>query len=181
MFVRYRPNYQKILEAIVFVSGKHPGRGFHHILKTLYYADKFHLQKYGRPILGDTYVKMPFGPVGSITYDILKMSDYLPSEIADQAEAALQTSRDKVPRVNARRSAELSLFSESDLMCLGEALAFCDDIPFPDLTELTHQEQAWLQAEMHKEMDYELMVDDDIEHRGDLLTHIRETSTTIAL
>ncbi|WP_045223010.1 Panacea domain-containing protein [Desulfonatronum thioautotrophicum] len=181
MRIRYRPNYQKILEAIIFVSEKHPGRGFHHILKALYYADKYHLQQFGRPILGDAYVKMPFGPVGSITYDILKMSDYLPSEIAEQAEAALKVSRNKVPRVNAKRSPELSLFSQSDLMCLDEALAFCDKIPFLDLTELTHQEQAWLQAEMHKEMDYELMIDDEIEHRADLLMHIRETSATIAL
>lgn len=55
MRVKYQPNIGKIVEALVWIANRKAHQGFHFILKTLFYADKFHLQRYGRPILGDTY------------------------------------------------------------------------------------------------------------------------------
>src|SRR3989338_4477130 len=41
------------------------------ICKLLYYADKEHLIKYGKPVLWDTYIHMDNGPVPSKSPDIL--------------------------------------------------------------------------------------------------------------
>jgi uncharacterized phage-associated protein len=38
----------------------------------MYFADRKHLEKYGRFICGDSYVAMKHGPVPSEIYDILK-------------------------------------------------------------------------------------------------------------
>lgn len=42
------------------------------LLKLMYFSDKLHLIKYGRTITGDHFVAMPLGPLGSITYDVMK-------------------------------------------------------------------------------------------------------------
>ncbi len=182
MKVKYRPNYEKILEAVVYIARKFPGCGFHHILKVLFYADKFHLQKYGQPILGDSYIKMSAGPVGSYAYDILKQSDFLPTQYGIEAGKALAVDRSSgMPSVQAKRDADMQWFSESDVECLHEALRYCEGMGFHDLCQATHQEPAWLQASINQEMDYELFLDEDVEHREELLEYIRETSQTIAL
>jgi uncharacterized phage-associated protein len=41
-------------------------------LKLLWLADRLHLNKYGRPIINDTYVAMENGPVASETRDIIQ-------------------------------------------------------------------------------------------------------------
>lgn len=42
------------------------------ILKLLFFADRYHLRKYGRTISNDSYCAMQNGPVASKTYDLLK-------------------------------------------------------------------------------------------------------------
>src|SRR5437899_249948 len=69
-FFRFDP--EKALQAILFVAHRIPEASFHQISKIIYFADKAHLQKYGRLICGDSYVAMKHGPVPSAIYDILK-------------------------------------------------------------------------------------------------------------
>lgn len=45
---------------------------FHELFKILYFADRKHTALYGKPITGDTYTAMNYGPVPSTLYDILK-------------------------------------------------------------------------------------------------------------
>lgn len=181
MKIRYRPNYRKILEALIWVAHERPGKGFHFVLKTLFYADKFHLQQYGRPVLGDVYVKMPYGPVASAAYDILKRSDFVPEEFDAIIEQGLETRPGPHPRVRAKRAPDLSFFSGTDTDCLQAALEHCDRMDFSRLSAETHVERAWLEADMHGEMNYELFIDQDVPDREALLEYIRETSQCLAL
>ena len=41
------------------------------LVKLLYFADKYHLLKYGRQISGDSYFALPYGPIPSGALDIL--------------------------------------------------------------------------------------------------------------
>ncbi len=63
---------QKALAAILYLANKTGKIDMYALLKTLYYADKYHFQQWGRTITGDTYHRLPFGPVPSKTYDMLK-------------------------------------------------------------------------------------------------------------
>ena len=65
-------NTEKSLQAVLYVANRLKRRDFHKIFKVLYFADREHLAKYGRPITGDTYVAMEYGPVPSMIYDIFK-------------------------------------------------------------------------------------------------------------
>ena len=46
-------------------------------LKLVFFADRYHLRKYGRPVTNDEYYAMPKGPVPSHVKDIAEMSDFL--------------------------------------------------------------------------------------------------------
>lgn len=66
-------NKDKAIAAIVFILREIDGIiGLHKLSKILYFADQKHLVEFGRPIIGDTYKAMPYGPVPSATYDLVK-------------------------------------------------------------------------------------------------------------
>ena len=72
MTIRFEMNENKVIEVLSWLANEQPGIGAFHVSKVLYYADKEHLNLYGRPVLGDTYIRMEFGPVPSKTYDLIK-------------------------------------------------------------------------------------------------------------
>jgi uncharacterized phage-associated protein len=182
MKIRYRVNPGKLLEALVLIAGACPGSRYHFMLKTLFYADKAHLQKYGRPVTGDIYVKMSYGPVPSLAYDMLKENENLPADVLDAVRNALEIERcGKNQHVSAKRSPDLGYFSGTDLECLRGALASCSSMGFGDLTDLTHKERAWEEAELNQEMDYELFIDEDVPNRAALIEYIRESASCLAL
>jgi len=180
MKISYQPNDAKILEALVWIANEKPGKDFHYILKALFYADKAHLQAHGRPVLGDTYIKMTYGPVASYAYDLLEQDDRLPTFLLEQAGQALEVQRNnRIPSVRARRPADTSLLSGSDLRCLAQALDKCDGMNFKELSAMTHQERAWREAAMNGEMDYELFIDEDVENRAEIVAYLKETSASL--
>ena len=72
MTIRFEMNANKVIEVLTWLANEQPGIGAFHVSKVLYYADKEHLNLYGRPVVGDTYIRMEFGPVPSKTYDLIK-------------------------------------------------------------------------------------------------------------
>lgn len=181
MKIRYSANPAKLLEAILWIVSRKPGCDFHFILKSLFYADKFHLQKYGRPVTGDTYIKMSYGPVPSMAYDMLKGNWGLPAAALEACGSAFSVTREgRIPSVTALREPETDELSGTDIECLGEAIALTPDT-FDSRTERTHQERAWIEASMNGEMDFELFIDENVPNREELIQYIRETSTNLAL
>jgi hypothetical protein len=55
----------KTLEAMAFVAKHNPGLSPKYVSKIFFYAEKWHLNRYGRPIVADTYIAMSQGPVPS--------------------------------------------------------------------------------------------------------------------
>ena len=178
MKISFNANPQKIIEAITWVADRIPGSDRYTILKTLFYADKYHLQKYGRPVTGDTYIKMPAGPVATLAYDIIKRNNFLPREILLAADVAFDAASctEKYPPIKAKRKPDLDWFSGTDIECLEEASLYCSGKNFSTLKDNTHQEAAWLAASMHGEMNFSLFIDEDIPNRAELLEYIAETA-----
>ena len=98
---------------------------FHTISKVLYFADKRHLEHYGRFISGDNYVAMKHGPVPSVTYDILKAVRNCGHPAFDAAlleefsrAMDIKSNYHVVPRIEPK----LEFLSESDVECLDYAI-----------------------------------------------------------
>jgi uncharacterized phage-associated protein len=59
---------------VPFILSKSPQKEIDvlHLIKILYFADKECLKEYNFTITGDSFASLPYGPVVSKTYDILK-------------------------------------------------------------------------------------------------------------
>jgi len=67
-----KTNLKKIIEGIGYVAKELGQTSLHEVSKAFYFADQKHLVSFGFPIFGDNYIAMKFGPVPSMTYDLLK-------------------------------------------------------------------------------------------------------------
>lgn len=68
---------RKILQALYYIQQNAPAsnssrKTYMFLLKILYFADRFHLRRYGFIASCDKYCAMKLGPVASATYDVLR-------------------------------------------------------------------------------------------------------------
>ena len=72
----HRMNFNKIkaIEAILFILEQDTNQPWtlHNVSKACYWADRRHLECYGRFIFDDQYIAMDHGPVPSGAYDLMK-------------------------------------------------------------------------------------------------------------
>jgi uncharacterized phage-associated protein len=172
MKLKFRFNEEKAIETLVWLAHQWPGITPFYVAKILFYADKDHFNRYGRPIVADTFIAMPYGPVPSTVYDFIR-GNYL---LAEQPDALSEAVAVQGSHVRAVRAPNLDVFSESDLECLRGALDRCRQVPFGQLSTMTHGERAWREAPANGPMDYELFIDSDNPRRADILEHAQETA-----
>src|SRR5262249_13142313 len=72
MGVDFPFGFEKALEAVVYLASKGiPDFDKYKVCKLLFLADKYHLVRYGRPITGDRYYAMPYGPAPTTLLTLL--------------------------------------------------------------------------------------------------------------
>ena len=75
-YVHMKPNVGRILAALYHVIKEARDRkrdvSQYDLVKSLFLADRSHLNEWGRPITYDNYTAMKHGPVPSLAYDLLK-------------------------------------------------------------------------------------------------------------
>jgi uncharacterized phage-associated protein len=165
-------------------------------IKLIYFADRYHLRKYGRPITNDEYLAMEYGPVNSGVKDIAEMSDFLGDPERDYASKYLAPA----DRHDVRSTAEFdtSVFSATDLEALEFAWTAFGCFDQFELAKITHKYPEWkrhqeeLQLYSRVRMNYEDFLDDPEddsekcypltpEDKTDRFEEIREMSTLTAL
>jgi Protein of unknown function (DUF4065) len=171
MVMRFQFDERKGTEALAYIAEKWPNVTVFFASKVLFFAEKKHLNRYGRPIVADTFVAMPNGPVPSTLYDFIKGNFGLSGD-PECFVAAIDASNH--PHLAALRDHEPSVFSRSDIECLDEAIAFCKPKTFSHLSHLTHQERAWADAPANTAMDYELFIDAGNPERDAIIAEARE-------
>jgi len=181
---RLRPNRAKVVEAILFLLEEAGVRARaltqYDIVKSIFIADLWHLQKYGRPISFDNYVAMKFGPVPSTTYDMLK-ANY--NWGRDEPEGwplwdrVVQPGTSAANFENPRRPANRRKLSESDIGELKEALTFVLAQGFGGVRDWTHSLKAYTDAwdargiRRSNDMRYELLLENPDQDLVEDLAH----------
>ena len=170
--LRFEINEEKALEALVWLANAKPGITAFYVFKVLFYAEKDHLNRFGRPIVADTFIAMPNGPVPSAVYDVLK-GEFAYLGIAELVPQALDTAGYAHP-LKPLRSPDLSKLSKSDVECLQRALDRYAHLPFGRLSEQTHREPAWAEAPLNGAMSYEHFIEADNPERDAILAEVKE-------
>jgi uncharacterized phage-associated protein len=173
----YRMDFRKATEAIVWLANRDPGIDIYHVAKILYYAEKTHLNRYGRPIIGATYIRMPYGQVPSEVRDLITKNEWMvePEDI-ERFSAAIEIRKEPYAKLSSLRGPYMGCFSDTDIECLEESFRQYARMSFDELKDLCHAEKTWLDTEQNEPIDYLLMVDDDNEDRDEIIEDINLTS-----
>jgi len=146
------PNGPKVREALVYVIREADRRNVRltqfEILKTLFIADRAHLNRYGRPITFDQYVAMQDGPVPSLAYDVLKeaIGPLQEAGITEPLWSCTPAGGKKLHFHHAVRDASPDILSESDTDELSEALKLVRKWGYQRTWDHVHQDRAYNDA-----------------------------------
>lgn len=156
MTANYRVHTDKALEVIVWLANKRPHIDIYHVVKCAFYADKYHLNKYGRPIAGDHYVAETYGPLGKAVYGLMKGDPFEVLALGGNGDLPFMVGDDW--RVAAAREANVNRLSPSDVEALEWAVANYAEKTFDELYEESHADPAYIAAEGGS-MRYEHLLD----------------------
>lgn len=131
MSIRFNMNTQKAIEAVLWII-QNGESNMYNIWKVLFAAEKHHLNKYGRPITGDTYMAMPYGTVPSWLYDATK--------IKKQGIGFYKDNKSLI----AERAPTMTYLSKSDVRALEYGLEEYKGLDFGAVLEKNHKEPAWI-------------------------------------
>lgn len=147
--------------------------------KLLYFADKLHLTRYGRPITGDRYYCLDHGPVPSASLNAI--NDLLSPVRIRVGGRTLENHMSKVlgefvhvdrrgvhPRLVSRlEPRELDALTETEREVLNATVKQYGKLPAGRLIELTHKEKTWVASNKHRdagrsvEIPWELFLEDE--------------------
>lgn len=133
---------KKIVQAIGFILSRAPGRKINklHLLKLIYLADRYHLRKYGRTVTGDTYFAMSYGPVPSLTKDVVWLKTE--PEYAGEFFTLRPDNKNVCELIQSTDTDELSQTDLDALNCAMEQLWLHSDI-----VRFTHEFPEWKNCE----------------------------------
>jgi len=141
-------SYKKATQSLAFFSQKEIDNTLDKLkaLKLIYFADRYHLRKFGRTITNDEYYAMDYGPVASGTKDILEMSTFLDIHENDYASKFLepQKANKNIKAINQVDYSELSVSEIEALNFVWDKLGSKDNFY---LVNLTHQYPEWKKHE----------------------------------
>lgn len=166
-------NQRKALHALLFVVTHLPKlANVYNVLKCLYYADRKHLQEYGRQIYGDTFYALEYGPVPSGAYDIVKYVGGRAKWDLNFPEALglLEVQGD---RLSARGDPDTDLLSRSDMACLLDAARRYGTMPFGRLKKLSHRGKAFENADANGEMKLSDLIE-ELKGADAVVSHLRD-------
>jgi uncharacterized phage-associated protein len=143
------------------------------VCKLLFYADKYHLTKFGLPIIRDTYYHLDNGPIPSRALDIMnevicKDDIYLRAKESSKARFLkyLKPKKEtghKYPTFQSVEAPDVDSLSASEQEAVRETVKRYGHYSPSQLVKLTHKEAAWKDTEKSSEIDYALFFKGDPE------------------
>lgn len=140
-------------------------------IKLLFFADRFHLRKYGRLISEDTYYALPHGPVASNSLNII--NEILTDNTVGADKTYILKTDTKDTFIATDERLELEYLSDSDIEALDFVIEnFANKYEAWALRDLSHEYPEWkrykhtLEREVSKR---ELIIMDDFFENANIL------------
>lgn len=151
--VQLAPDIERIVAAVAYTI--HAAEALearftqYDIVKSLFLADRAHLNDFGRLVSGDRYVAMIHGPVPSTAYNLLKrdvvtMEKFGLDELPWRAERGIQ------PKTFEYHSADIDWVDDylapSDKEAIDASVGIIKNLSFTQVRKLTHEDPAYIDA-----------------------------------
>jgi uncharacterized phage-associated protein len=149
--VEFQLDADKVVATAIYVA-QHgvPDLTVGKMMKMFFLADKYHLVRYGRPITGDRYDAMDWGPVPSFAYDLFKQLLKKPiTPSCRQLASALDVDCNyQLPRFSAKSGSSFDneQLSVSDIKAIDRTIKQFGDKTFEELSAITHTMAAYDKA-----------------------------------
>ena len=138
---------EKGVQVLKYIINKHPNPDIYNVLKMLYFADKIHLLEYGKLIIPDKYIKLEYGPVPSLCYDIIRFvrsTHYYYSPFDNKIKGEIQVFEDpntgKRIRLRNLTEPDFGYLSNSNIKCLNEVIEKYGKYDFNQLKKESHDD-----------------------------------------
>lgn len=175
--IRFRFNADKAYQAILWMLGEAKRLDLHTVLKACYFADKNHLNEFGRPVFGAAYRAMKYGPVPLEIYEMLKGDPLWLWETGKDEFSWIIKGRGSIVPTAELPQLNLGVFSESDMRHLKAGFDRARAMTFDERTRETHGPD-WRRANLGM-MDYADMIEGpDREQR---IADIREVASRMVI
>lgn len=136
-------NYKKSVQALNYIANVNGGScNIMQAIKLIWLADRLHLRTYARVITNDSYFALPYGPVPSITFDILKENRNLDPIFLEYSSGFLEKNGEYT--FKSISAPNLRVFSDTDLECLELILEKFGKFTWDELSYLSHSFPEWL-------------------------------------
>jgi|SRR6267378_4696052 len=134
---------EKTIAAIGYLAAKGlPELDKYRVCKLLFLADKVHLVKYARPITGDTYYAVQYGPIPTNILTLLTAFE----NNETQLEVVGIEMRGVRPNYKLKNPVDTSVLSKSDITVLDKVVDQYGLKSFGELKDLTHDMPAYTKA-----------------------------------
>ncbi len=140
------------------------------LVKLLYLADRRHFNLFGRPVIGDRYVRLGLGPVPSLSKELI---DQLEEDLMLRIKPAVEgktlakyfkvDKSKKYPLISLGKKPCTDVLSQSDVDALRWTVENYGRLAPSALVDITHKHAAWKKTEALAEIDYRLFPVDDRE------------------
>ena len=147
------------IKAVVLYILKKSGGTLDHItlFKKMYFAQQLYLVRYGRVIFNDSFRGYKRGPVPTFTYrSFLSALDNLTNATTDIRHfdsSFVQTEVSGIKYVHSDEEPDMDEFAEVEVEVINEILAKTKDMSAEELSELSHRDSAWIQANDRAQID----------------------------
>ncbi|MBU6231752.1 MAG: SocA family protein [Patescibacteria group bacterium] len=153
---------RKFINAALFFA-KNDKIGITKLNKLLYFCDFEHFRLYGRPIIGDQYVKMKAGPVPERVYSIFNSNfrDGQDDSLKSYFDVKDRKVRDFTERtIVPKKEPDLSCFSQSEIEIISRISDQYKGKTVASLSGKSHEEKPWKSTDILQKIDYRLILDD---------------------
>lgn len=162
---------EKVANAIVYFANndmQHFGKT--KLMNLMYFADKTHLEHYGRTIFFDDYYKLPRGPVASLTLNILNNLNEEDGEdfkshtdqFSNVVKVKIQTDEgQKITKFVPKTHFKKELFSKSELKILEEISKKYKEYTKDEISHESHLLKEYQITQMNSIIELTDMVEDE--------------------
>lgn len=162
--ITFKTNVKKAAELLLWICDRNGGSILDYNLYAVsYFAEIEHINKHGRPIIGDTYRVYSDYIHTDALYDHTWNSECV-FNVQEKTDD-YPSPRDNSGIIIGKRNPSTKFFSTSDLVCLGNAFEKCGQLRQPRLGDLINRDSAWNETATgnpcHTAIPWELLIEDE--------------------